>query len=217
MSESLWTEVDQYIGDTLVQPDAALEAALAASDRAGLPSIAVSAAQGRLLQVLARTVDAKAILEVGTLGGYSTIWLARGLAPGGRLVSLEIDPRNADVARANLARAGLADRAEVRLGPALEEMPKLEGPFDLTFIDADKQSNADYFAWALKLSRRGSLIVVDNVVRHGAVIDAKSRDANVQGVRRLFDVIADEPRVIATAVQTVGEKGYDGFAVAVVL
>jgi predicted O-methyltransferase YrrM len=213
----LWDNVDRYIGDTLVQPDAALAAALEASDAAGLPAISVSPAHGKLLWLLARTLGAKRILEVGTLGGYSAIWLARGLAPGGRLVTLEALEKHAAVARRNLAGAGLSDVVEVRVGPALDTLPRLEGPFDLTFIDADKQNNAEYFRWALKLSRPGSLIVVDNVVRDGAVIDARSRDAAVQGVRRLYELIATEPRVAATAIQTVGVKGYDGFAIALVL
>lgn len=212
-----WDDVDRYIGDTLVQPDAALAAALEASDAAGLPAISVSPAHGKLLWLLARSIGAKRILEIGTLGGYSAIWLARGLAPGGRLVTLEAAEKHAAVARENLTHAGLSDRVDVRVGRALDTLPQLEGPFDLTFIDADKQNNPDYFRWALKLSRAGSLIVVDNVVRDGAVIDARSRDAAVQGVRRLYELIAAEPRVAATAVQTVGVKGYDGLAVALVL
>jgi len=200
-----------------VRPDAALAAALEASEAAGLPAISVSPAHGKLLWLLARTNGAKRILEIGTLGGYSAIWLARGLAPGGRLVTLEALEKHAAVARKNLARAGLADVAEIRVGKALDTLPELQGPFDLAFIDADKQNNAEYFRWALKLSRPGSLIVVDNVVRDGAVIDARSRDAAVQGVRRLYELIAAEPRVAATAVQTVGVKGYDGFAIALVL
>jgi predicted O-methyltransferase YrrM len=211
-----WDEVDRYISDTLVRPDAALSAALEASDAAGLPAISVSPAHGKLLWLLARTLQAKRILEIGTLGGYSTIWLARGLAPGGRLITLEVLDKHAAVARENLARAGLGAVVEVRVGPALETLPRLEGPFDLVFIDADKQNNAEYFRWALKLSRRGSLIVVDNVVRDGAVVDARSRDAAVQGVRQLYELMSTEPRVAATAVQTVGVKGYDGFAVALV-
>lgn len=211
-----WDEVDRYISDTLVQPDVALSAALEASDAAGLPAISVSPAHGKLLWLLARTLQAKRILEIGTLGGYSTIWLARGLAPGGRLITLEALDKHAAVARETLARAGLADVAEVRVAPALDTLPHLAGPFDLVFIDADKQNNAEYFRWALKLSRRGSLIVVDNVVRDGAVVDARSRDAAVQGVRQLYELMAAEPRVAATAVQTVGVKGYDGFAVALV-
>lgn len=213
----LWDNVDRYIGETLVQPDAALAAALEASDAAGLPAISVSPAHGKLLWLLARTIGAKRILEIGTLGGYSAIWLARALAPGGRLITLEALEKHVAVARQNLARAGLAHIVEVRVGSALDTLPRLEGPFDLTFIDADKQNNAEYFRWALKLARPGSLIVVDNVVRDGAVIDARSRDAAVQGVRRLYELIASEPRVAATAVQTVGIKGYDGFAIALVL
>ena len=217
MASRVWREVDRYIADTLVQPDEALDAALAASDVAGLPPINVSPAHGKLLWLLARTLGAKRILEIGTLGGYSAIWLARGLAPGGRLITLEALEKHAAVARANLERARLADRVEIRVGKALDTLPQLAGPFDLTFIDADKQNNAEYFRWALKLSRPGSLIIVDNVVRDGAVIDARSRDAAVQGVRRLYELIAAEPRVAATAVQTVGVKGYDGFAIALVV
>jgi predicted O-methyltransferase YrrM len=217
MSNRLWEEVDRYIADTLVKPDAALEAALEASDAAGLPQISVSAAHGKLLWLLARLQNARRILEIGTLGGYSTIWLARGLARGGRLITLEAVEKHAAVARANIARAGLAQAVEVRVGQALATLPSLEAPFDLSFIDADKQNNAEYFGWALKLSRPGSLIVVDNVVRGGAVVDASSRDAAVQGVRRLNELIAAEKRVAATAIQTVGVKGYDGFAIALVL
>ena len=218
MSSRLWHEVDSYITDTLVQPDAALEAALEASDAAGLPQISVSPAHGKLLWMLARLQNARRILEVGTLGGYSTIWLARGLAAGGRLITLEALEKHAAVARSNLERAGVSKVVDVRVGQALTTLPTVkDGPFDLTFIDADKQSNAEYFTWALKLSRPGSLIVVDNVVREGAVIDARSRDAAVQGVRRLNQLMAAERRVAATALQTVGAKGYDGFAIALVL
>jgi predicted O-methyltransferase YrrM len=213
----IWEEVDGYISDMLVRPDEALQAALAASDAAGLPAINVSPAHGKLLWLLARMLDAKRILEVGTLGGYSAIWLARGLAPGGRLVTLEAVEKHAAVARQNLERAGVAQTVDVRVGPALATLPQLEGPFDLSFIDADKQNNAEYFRWALRLSRPGSVIVVDNVVREGAVADARSRDAAVLGVRKLNELIAAEPRVAATAIQTVGIKGYDGFAVALVL
>lgn len=212
----LWEKVDRYIGETLVRPDDALEAALAASDKAGLPAISVSPAHGKLLWILARLVNAKRILEVGTLGGYSAIWLARALQAGGKLITLEAVPKHAEVAQRNLERAGLAGAVEIKVGPALDTLPSLKGPFDLSFIDADKQSNAEYFSWALKLSRPGSLIVVDNVVRDGKVIDARSRDASVQGVRRLNELIAAEKRVSATALQTVGVKGYDGFAVALV-
>jgi len=218
MSSRLWHEVDSYITDTLVQPDAALEAALEASDAAGLPQINVSPAHGKLLWLLARLQNARRILEVGTLGGYSTIWLARGLAAGGRLITLEALEKHAAVARSNLERAGVSKVVDVRVGQALTTLPTVkDGPFDLTFIDADKQSNAEYFTWALKLSRPGSLIVVDNVVRAGAVVDARSRDAAVQGVRRLNQLMAAERRVAATALQTVGAKGYDGFAIALVL
>jgi predicted O-methyltransferase YrrM len=221
MAQDQWTAVDRYLCDLLVPPDPALDAALADSAAHGLPAINVSPPLGKLLHLLARVRGARTILEVGTLGGYSTIWLARALPPGGRLVTLEADPKHADVARANLDRAGLADTVEVRLGPALETLPGLaadgRGPFDLIFIDADKPSTPDYFAWALKLSRPGSLIVVDNVVRSGAVADPANADANVRGVRRFLELAAAEPRVATTAIQTVGAKGYDGFAVALVI
>jgi predicted O-methyltransferase YrrM len=212
----LWDDVDRYLADAVVRPDAALQAALDASDAAGLPQISVSAAHGKLLHLLARLVNARRILEIGTLGGYSTIWLARALAAGGKLISLEALERHAAVARKNLQNAGLSKVVEIRVGQALDTLPSVEGPIDLTFIDADKQNNAEYFRWALGLSRPGSVIVVDNVVREGAVIRAESRDAAVQGVRRLFELIAAEPRVSASAIQTVGAKGYDGFAVALV-
>ena len=221
MTETLWATVDHYVNDLLLPPDAALEAALEASTAAGLPAIQVTPSQGRLLQLMAFAVGAKAILEVGTLGGYSTIWLARALPEGGRLLTLEIDAQHAEVARANVARAGLASRVELRLGAAIELLPRLAaegaGPFDLSFIDADKPNNTAYFDWALKLSRPGSLIVVDNVVRNGAVAEAASTDESVQGSRRLLARMAAEPRVSATVMQTVGEKGYDGFAIARVM
>ena len=213
----LWQDVDRYIDDSLVHQDTALQAALDASDAAGLPQISVSPAHGKLLWMLARLVGARRILEIGTLGGYSTIWLARALPAEGRLISLEALERHAALARANIDRAGLSRVVEVKVGQALDTLPSLSGPFDLAFIDADKQNNPDYFRWALKLSRPGSLIVVDNVVRDGAVIRSESRDASVQGVRRLYDLIENEPRVSATAIQTVGAKGYDGFAVALVV
>ncbi len=220
MSREQWTAVDRYLTDLLVPPDPALDAALEASAAAGLPPINVSPTQGKLLHLLARLQGARAILEIGTLAGYSTIWLARALPAGGRLVTLEADPGHAEVAQANLVRAGLADVVELRLGRALDTLPQLaaegRGPFDLIFIDADRPSNPDYFAWALRLSRRGSLILVDNVVRQGAVIDCASADPNIQGVRRLHELLAAEPRVSATAIQTVGSKGYDGFALALV-
>lgn len=220
MSQEQWAAVDRYITDRLVPADSVLEAALADSTAAGLPAINVTPNQGKLLHLLARSLGARRILEVGTLGGYSTIWLARALPPDGYLVTLEISPKNAEVARANFARADLLDVIDLRVGPALETLPQLEsegrGPFDLIFIDADKPSNADYFAWGLKLSRRGSLIIVDNVVRKGAVIEPGSDDPNVQGVRRFYEALAVEPRVSATAIQTVGSKGYDGLAIALV-
>lgn len=220
MSPELWTQVDRYINGLIAPPDPALDAALEASAEAGLPAINVAPNQGKLLQLLARIQGAKNILEVGTLGGYSTIWLARALPPGGRLITLEADPKHAEVALANLARAGLTGVVELRLGPALDTLPQLAadgiGPFDLVFIDADKVNTADYFDWALKLARAGSLIIVDNVVRKGAVIDPDNKDPNVQGVRRFHERLAAEPRVSATILQTVGSKGYDGLALAVV-
>ncbi len=220
MSQELWTAVDHYITDTLIPADPALEAALEASAAAGLPQIQVTPAQGRLLWILARAVQARHILEIGTLGAYSTIWLARALVPGGRLVTLEADPKHAEVARRNLVHAGLSEVVEIRLGRALDTLPQLAAeerePFDFVFIDADKPGNADYFAWALRLARRGALIVVDNVIRKGQVLDAASPDPNVQGVLRLNELLAREPRVSATEVQTVGSKGHDGFAIAVV-
>jgi predicted O-methyltransferase YrrM len=221
MSQAQWTEVDRYITESIVPQDAALEEALKASESAGLPAINVAPNQGKLLWMLARVQGARNILEIGTLGGYSTIWLARALARGGRVITLEADPKHAEVARANIARAGLAKIVDVRLGRAIDTLPSLEteaaGPFDLVFIDADKPSIPEYFAWAIRLSRPGSLIIVDNVVRAGAVADAASDDRSVQGVRRLFEAIGAEPRVSATAIQTVGIKGYDGFAIALVL
>jgi predicted O-methyltransferase YrrM len=220
MNQQTWTAVDRYLDDLLVGHDAALEAALQASARAALPAINVSPSQGKLLNLLARVLGARAILEIGTLGGYSTIWLARALPADGRLVTLEIDATHAEVARANIAHASLSQRVQLRLGPALDTLAQLAaeraGPFDLTFIDADKPNIPAYFKWALQLSRPGSLIVVDNVVRDGAVIDAASVDASVQGVRRLNELMASEPRVSATTIQTVGAKGYDGFALALV-
>jgi predicted O-methyltransferase YrrM len=216
MDRERWTAVDEYLATLLVPSDPALDNALAASAAAGLPPIAVAPNQGKLLHLLAKLAGARSILEIGTLGGYSTIWLARALAPGGRVITLEADPRHAEVARANLEAAGLAGSVELRVGRALDTLPSLSGPFDLTFIDADKENNAAYFRRALELSRPGGVIVVDNVVRGGAVIDAGSDDPAVRGVRELHDVVAAEPRVDATAVQTVGSKGYDGFTVALV-
>lgn len=216
MSDDEWTAVDQYFDGALTPADPALSAALKASEAAGLPAIQVSPAQGKQLHLLAQAVHAQRILEVGTLGGYSTIWLARALPPGGELQSLEVDAHHADVARSNIANAGLADRVEIRVGPALRTLPDLAGPFDFVFIDADKPNNAGYFAQALRLSRPGTVIVVDNVVRNGTVVDASNSDAAVQGTRRLVEAVAAEPRVSATAIQTVGAKGYDGYLLAVV-
>ena len=220
MNDPRWTEVDRYIESRIVGADETLDAALTTSAAAGLPAIHVAPNQGKLLHLLARLCGARTILEIGTLGGYSTIWLARALPAGGRLITLESQPTHAQVATENLRRAGLDAAVEVRIGPALETLPELEatgrGPFDFVFIDADKPSNADYFAWAVRLARVGTLIVVDNVVRQGAVAEAASTDANVQGSRRLFDAVAAEPRVAATSVQTVGVKGYDGLLLAVV-
>ncbi len=216
MSDVKWQAVEDYIAGNLIEEDAVLSEAQKASAAAGLPDIAVSATQGKLLQLLAQTLGARKILEIGTLGGYSSIWLARGLVPDGRLITLEVDPAHADVARRNLDRAGLGGRVEVRLGPALETLPGLmeAGPFDLIFIDADKQNNADYFKWAVRLARPGSLIIVDNVVRDGKVADADSSEPMVLGTRRLFAALAADQSVEATALQTVGAKGYDGFVIA---
>ncbi len=221
MSQPVWSAVDEYFAEALIPHDAALEGALQASDDAGLPAIAVAPNQGKLLYLLAKTLGAQHILEVGTLGGYSTIWLARALPDDGRLISLELDPHHAQTARANLHAAGLSNRAEVRVGKAVELLALIEReaapPFDLIFIDADKPSNPEYLTWALKLTKPGSLIVVDNVVRAGKVIDTDGRDPNVEGVRKLTTILSTEARVEATAVQTVGSKGYDGLILARVL
>jgi predicted O-methyltransferase YrrM len=218
--EEQWAGVDQYLTNLLVRPDAALEQALEASAAAELPSIAVSAPQGKLLHLLARLAGAKRILELGTLGGYSTIWLARALPPGGRLVTLEFEPKHADVARRNITRAGLDGAVEVRVGPAVKTLQQMveEGTerFDLIFIDADKPEYPDYLTWSIKLSRPGTLIIADNVIRNGAVADAASTDPKVLGVRRFNEMVAAEPRLNATAIQTVGSKGYDGFTIALV-
>ena len=212
----IWDRVDEYVTERLIGADPALDAALADSAAAGLPAIQVSAPQGKLLQLLARLVGARRILEVGTLGGYSTIWLARGLARGGHLDTLEVDPRHAEVAQVNLLRAGLADVVTVHLGPAIDTLPTLTGPYDLVFVDADKRSNPDYVRAALGLTRPGGVIVVDNVVRGGRVADAGDTSADVVGTRATYDLLAGEPRLDATALQTVSGKGYDGFAIAVV-
>jgi predicted O-methyltransferase YrrM len=220
MGPEQWTAVDRFISDLLVPEDEALIEATRDSEAAGLPSISVTANVGKLLHIVARLQGARSILELGTLGGYSTIWLARALPDDGRLITLEFDPKHAEIARRNMARAGVASKVELRLGPAIETLPQLEcegrGPFDFVFIDADKPSTADYFRWALRLARRGSLIVVDNVVRKGAVTDPASTDPSVQGVRRFYDAVVTEPRVTSTVIQTVGRKGYDGLAFALV-
>ncbi len=219
MSE-VWDSVDEYIGDRLLGDDAALSAALEASNDAGLPAIAVSPAQGKQLTLLAQIQGAKRILEVGTLAGYSAICLARALPDDGQLISLEIDPKHAAVARANVEQAGLGKLVDVREGPAVETMQSLidagDGPFDFFFIDANKEQNADYFAMAITLSRPGSVIIVDNVVRDGEVADSDSTSSAIVGTRRLYDAVGAEKSVSATAIQTVGDKGYDGFLMAVV-
>jgi predicted O-methyltransferase YrrM len=220
MTKDQWTEVEQYFSDSLLARDPTLESALEDCAAAGLPAISVTPTDGKLLQIFAQIVSARAILEIGTLGGYSTIWLARGMRPGGRLITLEVDPKHAEVARKNISRAGVKDVVELRVGNALETLPRLSaeghGPFDLIFIDADKQNIPTYFEWALKLSRPGSVIIVDNVVRNGAVIDANSSDPNIQGVRRFIELLGAESRASGTAIQTVGNKGYDGFAIVLV-
>ncbi|WP_399087770.1 O-methyltransferase [Streptomyces sp. BBFR2] len=218
MSEHQWNAVDDYFTSLLTPPDDALDAALRDSAAAGLPEIAVSPTEGKLLHLLAQTQGAHRILELGTLGGYSTIWLARALPDGGRLISLEADAKHAGVARANLDRAGLSEVAEVRVGPALDSLAALaeEGaePFDLVFIDADKPNNPHYLEWSLRLTRPGSLIICDNVVRAGKVADAGSAEPAIQGTRRCLEMMAEHPKLSATAIQTVGPKGYDGFALA---
>ncbi|HZD49754.1 MAG TPA: O-methyltransferase [Silvibacterium sp.] len=220
MSKKKWTAVDRYISEALIPTDPALESALAASKKAGLPAIAVAPNQGKWLMILAQAIGARSILEMGTLGGYSTIWLARALPADGRLISLEFDPKHAEVARANIARAGLADKVEIRVGKALDTLPQLAaeglGAFDFIFIDADKGNYPGYLEWAVNLSHPGTLIIGDNVVRDGKIIDADDPDPSIQGVRRMNEIIAADPRLTATAIQTVGSKGYDGFMIAIV-
>lgn len=220
VNQDLWTAVDNYIVETLHPADSVLDAAVRASDEAGLPSIQVSPAQGRFMYQLAKVRGARRILEIGTLAGYSTIWLGRALPDDGELLTMEIDPRHAEVAKLNIGRAGLGDKVKVMTGDARELLPRLEkengASFDLSFIDADKASIPFYFASALRMSRAGSLILIDNVVREGAVIDADSDDASVRGVRRLNEMMAGDPRLTATVIQTVGVKGYDGLAIALV-
>jgi predicted O-methyltransferase YrrM len=215
MSEVVWAQVDDYLGNQLLADDPVLDATVQAGVEAGMPQIQVTPTQGKLLYLLAQIQGASRILEIGTLAGYSTIWLARALPPGGRLITLEVNPAHAEVARSNLRRAGLDSIVEVRVGSALDSLAALgkegAGPFDLVFIDADKEPNREYLDWALRLSHPGSVIVVDNVVRHGAVLDGAS-DPNIRGIRRMLELAAGEPRLDATAIQTVGVKGYDGFA-----
>jgi predicted O-methyltransferase YrrM len=217
----LWASVDRYFGDLLAPSDEKLEAAVKTNRKAHLPAIDVSPLQGKFLQVLIQMTRAKRVLEIGTLGGYSTIWMARALPRGGRIVSLEFSPRHAEVARANLRNAGVDEIVDIIIGPALSTLPKLAaegaGPFDLIFIDADKENNPQYLEWALKLSRPGTVILVDNVARHGNVIDAKSKEPDIAGTRRCMEMMAAEPSLSAVALQTVGVKGLDGFALAVVL
>lgn len=225
MPLDLWTAIDRYICDHLLPADPVLDAALAASDAAGLPPIAITPNQGKLLELLVRIHGAHTILELGTLGGYSTTWLARAIPKEGRVVTLERDPHYAEVARANIASAGLAETVQIRVGSALQTLSELHaegiGPFDLIFIDADKQNNPGYLEWSLKLSRPGSLIIADNVIREGAILDPNGNDpqlgdSGVQGIRCFYELLATEPRVNATAIQTVGAKGHDGFALAIV-
>ncbi|MER9871282.1 O-methyltransferase [Mesorhizobium sp. M0136] len=220
MSMKTWASVDDYIVEALFDADPALDAVLAANRGGGLPAIDVSPAQGKLLSLLARMQGAKKVLEIGTLGGYSTIWMARALPVDGKVVTLELDPHHASVARSNFERAGVSDRVELRVGPALQSLAALAaenaGPFDFIFIDADKPNNPHYLSWAMRLSRPGTVIVCDNVIRDGAVVNEDGRDANVEGARAAFSFIGGDKRLEGTAIQTVGAKGYDGFAIAIV-
>jgi predicted O-methyltransferase YrrM len=219
--QELWADVDRYFGELLAPEDRALSASMESNRVAGLPSIDVPALLGKFLELMIRISGARRVLEIGTLGAYSTIWMARALPAGGQLVTLEIDPHHADIARENLKAAGVLDRVEVRVGPASESLRAMdergEEPFGVVFIDADKKSMPEYLEWSLKLSRPGSVIVADNVVRNGKVLDAASTDPDIQGVRRMTEMMASNPRLSATAIQTVGARGYDGFAVALVL
>ncbi|UCI05856.1 O-methyltransferase [Mesorhizobium sp. B1-1-8] len=220
MSKKTWTAVDDYIVSSLFAADPVLDAALVANRDQGLPAIDVSAAQGKLLSLLVRISGAKKVLEIGTLGGYSTIWMARGLPADGKIVTLELEPHHAKVARSNFERAGVSGKIDLRLGPALQSLAALEsenaGPFDLIFIDADKPNNPNYLSWAMRLSRPGTVIVCDNVIRDGAVLNEDGSDANVEGARAAFSFIGRDKRLNGTAIQTVGAKGYDGFAIAIV-
>ena len=220
MNQKVWAAVEQYLDKMLIPPDPALKESLAAAAKAKLPAIQVSSVQGKMLHLMALMIGARKILEIGTLGGYSTIWMARALPEGGRLITLEADPKHADVARRNFARAGVESKVELRLGKALDTLPQVAadglGPFDMFFIDANKSNMPEYFEWSLKLARKGSVIIADNVVREGAVLDAKSKDADIRGVRRFLEMVGKEKRVSGTALQTVGTKSYDGFATVLV-
>lgn len=220
MSEDQWSDVDRYIEDRLIGEDAVLSAALEASKSAGLPEIAVSPPQGKLLNLLARSINAGRILEIGTLGGYSSIWMARALGDGGRLISLEMDPRHAEVARSNLKNAGLESKVDIWIGAAIDLLPKVAaadiGAFDFSFIDADKANIPEYLDWTIRMSRPGAMIIVDNVVRHGALVDAATSSDDVKGVQRMHEMLRTDSRVSAISIQTVGVKGYDGFTVMLV-
>lgn len=221
MNQKVWEAVDQYLDKMLIPPDPAMKDALAAATKAKLPAIQVSSMQGKMLHLMALMTGARKILEIGTLGGYSTIWMARALPEGGRIVTLEADPKHAEVARKNFARAGVESKVELRLGKALDTLPQIAadgiGPFDMFFIDANKSNMPEYFEWSLKLAHKGSVIIADNVVREGAVLDAKSKDADIQGVRRFLEMVGKEKRVSGTALQTVSTKSYDGFATILVI
>jgi predicted O-methyltransferase YrrM len=220
MNQKVWEAVDQYLDKMLIPPDSTLKGALATASKAKLPAIQVSSVQGKLLHLLVRIMGARNILEIGTLGGYSTIWMARALPEGGRIITLEADPKHAEVARKNFVRCGVENKVELRLGKALDTLPQVaadgRGPFDMFFIDANKSNMPEYFEWSLKLARAGSVIIADNVVREGAVLDAKSKDADIQGVRRFLEMVGKEKRVSGTALQTVSTKNYDGFALVLV-
>ena len=216
MSESAWADVDRYIAEKLLGSGDPFASFLKANAAGGLPAIDVSPAQGKFLHLLVKMTGARRVLEIGTLGGYSTAWLASALPDGGRVTTLEYAPKHADVAKTNLDSAGLADRIEIKVGAALDTLPGLTAPFDFIFIDADKPNNANYLRWALKLSREGTVVVLDNAIRHGSVIDARSSDGGIRGSREAFDLLASEPRFDSTALQTVGLKGWDGFALALV-
>jgi predicted O-methyltransferase YrrM len=220
-AQKIWIDVDRYFAEQLHLSDPVLDAAMQSNAAAGLPAIDVAPNQGKFLNLLARLTHSKKILEVGTLGGYSTIWLARALPPGGRLISLESNSKHADVAKSNIQRAGLSDRVDIRVGAALESLPEIEkeglAPFDFIFIDADKPNNPGYLEWAIKLSRTGTIIIVDNVVRDGEVADASSSDPTILGTRKMFELMSRHARLSSTTLQTVGSKGYDGFALAIVM